>query len=142
MKNLVEAYYSLKTGNRVKAVYGKRNPAKVLTLSLDPNILRGSVIKIDADGMPTNLEAAKLAKAKWDVKQAQLEARRAAAKAKKVTKKAAKKAVKKVTKTSRVVKRDRDTGEFAKKTSRKKSVSADIVKAPKRTIKKTATPTP
>lgn len=42
-------------------------------------------------------------------------------------KRGAKSAVKK---RSRVVKRDRDTGEFAKKTSRKRSVTNDIVKAP------------
>lgn len=54
---------------------------------------------------------------------------------------AAKKAkVKKVAKkTSRVVKRDRSTGEFAAKTSRKRSVTNDIVKAPTTARKALAT---
>lgn len=139
-KQLVEAFYSLKTGKRTTNAYGKRYPEKVLTLSINPNFLRGKDVAITADGMPANLEAAKLAKAMLETHAAKLAARRAAAAAKKATaaaKSVGKKAPAKKTakKTSRLVKRDRANGEFAKKSSRKKSVTTDIIKAPKPLMK-------
>lgn len=134
-KQLAEAFYSLKTGKRTTNTFGKRNPEKVLAVNIDSNFLRGKQIAITDDGMPANLEAAKLAVAAWDTHQAKLEARRTAAKAKKAA--AAVKTVGKKTakKTSRLVKRDREDGQFAKRTSRKKSVVTDIVKAPQPLMK-------
>lgn len=84
MKKTLIAYYSLATGNRVKEAYGKRNPEKVLTLELNPNFLRGKDVVIDADGMPANLTAAKLAEAMLETHQAKLKARRADYAAKKL----------------------------------------------------------
>lgn len=124
-KGLVTVYISRQTKRPVTEGWAKRNPDKVtetyVTLA--------------------ELEAAKKAK-KTPLQQAQAQlkkAQRKVAKTGKALKKAiaAEKAGKR--KTSRVVKRDRSTGEFAAKTSRKRSVTNDIVKAPTTARKALAT---
>lgn len=89
MTKLVTAYYSKKTGARTTDGFALRNPNYVNSLTIDPNFLRGRIIKIARDGMPANWANAETAKLAWNIHQAKLEARRAAAKAKKLAKKAA-----------------------------------------------------
>lgn len=128
MTKLVTANYSRNTGARTTDGFALRNPNYVKSVTLDPKFLRGKTFKIAKDGMPANLAEAEKALLAWNTHQAKLEARRAAAKAKKAAA-----AVKQVTKkTSRVVKRDLTSGEFAKKSSTKKNVVSDVIKAPVR----------
>jgi hypothetical protein len=81
------AYYSLKTGARVSATFGQRNPDKVETYTLDPALLKKNNIPQDADGAASNIEAArygeqrrKIAQDIKDAKNAIRRAERAAAK--------------------------------------------------------------
>ncbi|QVD49159.1 hypothetical protein LUCX_89 [Xanthomonas phage vB_XciM_LucasX] len=89
------AYYSNKTGLRVNDAYGKRNPTKVTEATVAPDFLRGTKITIDADGMPSNICAAREAVLVWGNHQVKLEARRAKAKAKKLKAKVVKKTIRK-----------------------------------------------
>mgnify|MGYP007082273359 CR=1 FL=1 len=84
------AYYSRKTGARVSATFGLRNPTKVVSFTGDPTgVFTDGVypVVVDSDGMPANLPAAaavvkalKLAQVVKDAKNAQRRAERAAAK--------------------------------------------------------------
>ncbi len=100
MAKLVTAYYSKKTGKRVTDAFGAKNPNYVNVLSIDPNFLRGSEVKVSGDGMPINWAIAEAVKLTWNTYQAKLDARRKVAAAKKLTTKktAAKKTVQNVVK--------------------------------------------
>lgn len=83
----IAAYYSKKTGLRVSAVYGTRNPDAVETYTLDPALLKKNNIVQDEDGAAANLSAARtgekfreLAQNIKDLKNASRRAARAAAK--------------------------------------------------------------
>lgn len=89
MTKLVTAHYSKKTGLRVSNAFAERNPNYVNVLTIDPNFLRGSVVKIARDGMPVNWTIAEAVKLAWNTHQAKLAARRAQYKAKKMKKAAA-----------------------------------------------------
>lgn len=97
MAKLVTAYYSKKTGKRVTDAFGAKNPNYVNVLTIDPNFLRGSVVKVSGDGMPINWVVAEAVKLSWNTYQAKLDARRKVAAAKKLTTKTTKKTTAKKT---------------------------------------------
>lgn len=126
-KGLVTVYISRKTKRPVSDGWAKRNPSKVTEtyVSLaELEAAKKAKTKVQAKKTPLQLAKAKLKKAQ-----------RKARKADEVLKKAiaAEKTAKR--KTSRVVKRDLDNGEFTKKTSRKSTVTNDVIKAPARKVR-------
>lgn len=149
MSTATTVYYSKKTGNRVGAKYGTRNPGLVESFMF----VVGAVPVQFLDrgfSIPRTLAKARAADEARKAAAAQAEAEAAAKKAKKAAKKVpAKKTLKKVVKsanatlkkagqpTVRVVKRDLVSGEFAAKKSRSRKVVSDVIKAPakKRAVK-------
>jgi len=144
MSNAVSVSYSKHSGKRVTDRFARNNPNYVETFLFIEGTVPVEFLK-RGQTVPSNIVQARAADEARKAAAAKAEAEAAAKKATKAAKKvgkkaAAKKTVKKAAKkTSRVVKRDLSNGEFAKTTSKKKTVVGDVVKAPAKKATKKAT---